>query len=142
MRLKEFGLTVAVSVLLGLVFHAAWVVLFIFASSQGAARVVKVMLWLLAPVISAAGFGAGLTLVPRGPSRRRTAFRTAFRIAFIGCAIGAAVMSPLGPMVVGFGVLAGGTMGAIVQCFADERGMRVWSTPRERGREARDADQG
>ncbi len=132
MRVWDFGRVVAASVLLGLVFHAAWVVLFIFASSQGASRLVKVMLWLLAPVISAVGFGTGLGAVAHGVPRRKTRFRPAFRMALIGCAIGAVVMSPLGPMVVGFGVLAGGGMAAVVQCLADERALRVWASGREK----------
>ena len=99
---------------MGAVFHATWVALFIFTASQGASGIVRAMLWLTAPVVTAVGFGLGLTLLQRDDPQSKTGFARAFVTALSGCAIGAVVMSPIGPMFVGLGVLGGGTVAVAI----------------------------
>ncbi len=113
---------VAIAALVGAAFHAAWVALFIFTVSQGASGVVRAILWLIAPIVTAVGFGLGLTLLQRQHPQPRTGFARAFVTALSGCAIGAVIMSPIGPMFVGFGVLGGGTVAVAIWVVSDHSG--------------------
>ncbi len=114
------GLRLVISVLTGTAFHALWVVAFIFAASRGASDMFRGILWLAAPVVGAAGFASGLTLMWRD-GRRTAGFALTFGKILSGCAIGAGLMSPIGPMFVGFGLLAGGALAAAIVCFSDSR---------------------
>ena len=112
-------LRVAAAVLVGAAFHAAWVVLVIFASSRGASGFVRAVVWFAAPIVTATGLAAGFTLLGRRKVRHRTTFARAFLTALVGSAIGAALGSPIGPMFVGMGVLGGGASAIAVRCYAD-----------------------
>jgi hypothetical protein len=118
----HFVVRLATAALLGGAFHAAWVALFIFAVSQGAPGVLRATLWLTAPVVTAAGFGLGLTLSRHHEPDPRTRFGRAFVAVLSGCAIGAVVMSPIGPMFVGLGVFGGGLVAAAVRVASDRPG--------------------
>jgi hypothetical protein len=112
---------ITVALLAGTAFHVAWVATFIFAASQGAPGILRAMLWLIGPLVTAIGFGLGLTLWQRHDPQRQTGFARAFMAAVSGCAIGALVMSPIGPMFVGLGILGGGTV-AVAIWVASDRG--------------------
>lgn len=111
------------AVVVGAVFHAAWVASFIFIASQGASGIVRAMLWLTAPVVTAAGFGFGLTLAQRRDPESRIGFTRAFVTALSGCTIGALVMSPIGPMFVGLGVLSGGALAVVMWTVSGRAGI-------------------
>jgi hypothetical protein len=110
---------VVIAALVGAAFHAAWVVLFIFAASRDAPGFVRGVLWLIVPVVTATGFALGLALLPRREPEPGTDFTRAFLTALSGCAIGGVVMSPIGPMFVGLGVLGGGTVAVAIRVALD-----------------------
>ncbi len=115
-RPRDLGLRLAASLVLGVVFHAAWVASFILAASLGASVAVKAVLWLFAPILTAAGFTTGLALLPQVVWRPSGSLTRAYLTVLTACAVGAAVMSPIGPMLVGFGVVAGGTAAVVFWC--------------------------
>ncbi len=129
-RIRNWASRVLTSVLLGVAFHAAWVTLFIFASSAGASAFVRATLWVFAPVVTAAGFATGLALVSRSLPRDSRAFTRPYLTALTGCVVGAAALSPIGPMFVGMGALAGGTLATLFRCYADSRAGR-WTGLRD-----------
>ncbi|MEO8499947.1 MAG: hypothetical protein ABI565_03465 [Vicinamibacteria bacterium] len=68
-----------------------------------------------APVAAAIGFGLGTLLIERVMRRRETTIGQALLWPFVGCAVGAVLVSPLGRMFVGVGVLAFGTVAVVVR---------------------------
>jgi hypothetical protein len=122
---------VTVAALVGVAFHAAWVALFILAVSQGAPGSLRAILWVIAPIVTAIGFGLGLTLLQRRHPAPDTGFAHAFAIALAGCAMGAVILSPIGPMFAGFGVLGGGTIAAAIRVVSEQsgRGRRAGERP-------------
>lgn len=117
--LRRSGVRFTVAVLVGLGFHVMWAVLYIFSASHGASGGLRGLLWCVAPIITAAGYGLGLTLLPRLQPQPRTGFARAFVAALAGCVIGAVIGSPIGPMFVGFGILGGGAMAVAVRVVLD-----------------------
>lgn len=71
--------------------------------------VVEAILWLLAPVMTAAGFALGIALFERLAGQNRTAFLHIFLWPLVGCAIGAGVVYWFGPMLIVFAMFAAGT---------------------------------
>ena len=98
----------AFSLLCAGVFHCVWLAAFLLTTKLDS-PVVEVILWLLAPVITAAGFAAGIAILERLTGASRTKFSRIFRWPLIGCAIGAGVVYWFGPMLIVFGMFAVGT---------------------------------
>jgi len=78
----------------------------LFGRSSGPA--VQAILWLAMPVVTAAGFAAGVTLWDRLSGTRTTRFIRVFAWPLVGCAVGAGVVYPFGPMLIVFGMFLGG----------------------------------
>ena len=104
-------LKTAVSLLLGGVSYAAWLAVFLMAvksdnsAAQGA-------LFFVAPLVTAAGFTAGITIFEK--STRLDCLR-AYTWPLAGCVVGLATVYWFGPMVIVGTMLAGGTVGVAIR---------------------------
>lgn len=107
-RLRRVLARIACSLLGAGLFYAAWMALFLLTGSPDS-PVVEAILWLLAPVMTAAGFALGIALFERLAGQNRTAFLHIFLWPLVGCAIGAGVVYWFGPMLIVFAMFAAGT---------------------------------
>jgi hypothetical protein len=108
--LRQALVRIACSLLGAGLFYAAWMILFLLTSGS-AGPFIQAILWLLAPVMTAAGFALGVTLVDRFAGHGRTAFLRIFPWPLIGCAVGAGIVYWFGPMLIVFAMFAAGTAG-------------------------------
>lgn len=99
---------IAVSLLCAIIFYIVWMVAFLLTASLESTAA-ETTLWLLAPVITAAGFATGIAVRERLSGKARPHFLRIFLWPLVGCAIGAGIVYPLGPMLIVFGMLAAGT---------------------------------
>ena len=104
---------VATSLLCGGVFYCAWMAVFFLAIGLDSPAV-EFVLWLLAPVVTAAGFATGIVAVDRLTSTNEAGFLRVFIWPSIGCAIGAGVVSWFGPLLIVFGMFVAGTVSVAV----------------------------
>jgi hypothetical protein len=114
---------IAVSLLCAIVFYLVWMVAFLLTTGLES-PVAETILWLLAPVITAAGFATGIAVRERLSGKARSHFLRIFLWPLIGCAIGAGIVYPLGPMLIGFGMLAAGTASMALREVAGYFGTR------------------
>ena len=105
---------VALSLLCAGVFYSAWLAAFLLVDRLDSA-VVETILWLSAPVATAAGFAAGVIAVERLTGAGKTGFWRIFLWPLIGCAIGAASVYWFGPMLIVFGMFAAGTASLVLR---------------------------
>jgi hypothetical protein len=99
---------IAFSLLCALVFYLVWMVAFLLTTGLESTAA-ETILWLLAPVITAAGFATGIAVRERLAGKARPRFLRIFLWALVGCVAGAGLAYPLGPMLAVFGMLAAGT---------------------------------
>ena len=113
-----------VSTLCAGVAYVGWLAL-VLLTKDSASAVLRAALWLLAPVVTAAGFAAGSAFFERrdGPLLKR--FARIFLWPLVACSVGAAVVCPFGPMLVVFGMfMAGATSIALREALAIRRARR------------------
>jgi hypothetical protein len=91
------------------VFYGAWMAAFLLATKLHSPAV-EAILWLLAPVITAIGFAAGVVIAQRITGNGRDGFLRVFVWTLIGCAIGAGIVYWFGPMLIVFGMFAAGVV--------------------------------
>gem|GEM_PF-688579 len=111
MDLRRFWkaiLRIAFSLVCAIVFYIAWMAAFILTARLDS-PVVETILWLLAPVITAAGFATGIAVRERLAGQKRSRFLRIFLWPLIGCAIGAGLMYSFGPMLMVFAIFFTGT---------------------------------
>lgn len=108
------SLRVAVSPPWAAVFYTAWMGAFI-TWSPSAGPITRALLWLAAPVVTAAGFALGLTLFRWRVRPRGVQFLRSYAFPLLGCAVGAAVVYPFGPMLVVFGMFVVGTLAVTIR---------------------------
>ena len=96
------------------VFYTAYLAVFLTATKSGSV-IVETVLWLLAPVVTAAGFAVGVTAAERLARKDRTSFIRIYMWPLVGCAIGAAIVYPFGPMLIVFGMFAAGALSIAVR---------------------------
>ena len=101
-------LRVTFSLLCAGLFYTGWLAVFLLSARLGNS-VVEVIGWLLAPVVTAAGFTAGLMIMERLTRRGETKFLRLFIWPLIGCAVGAGTVYWFGPMLIVFGMFMAGT---------------------------------
>ena len=114
LNLWKVLLRLASSLLGAVVFYAAWMAAFITVTRSGSV-VAETILWLLAPVMTAAGFAVGITVAERLTKREKSSFIRIYVWPLAGCAIGAAVVYPFGPMLIVFGMFAAGTASVAIR---------------------------
>ena len=113
----------AVSLLLAGVFYAAWLAVFLAAARLEQAQLERAM-FILAPVVTAAGFATGTALVERVRNETRTGFFLSWVWALSGCVVGAIVVYWYGPMLIVFTMLVGGTIAVAYRDFTRTRSRR------------------
>jgi len=107
---------VAFSVLFAGLFYTGWLAVFlVLGALKTSTDPAKVILWVIAPVITAAGFAVGLTVVRRLTQARREGFLRTFLWPLVGCILGAVVVVWLGPMLIVFGMFVLGTGSVALQ---------------------------
>ncbi len=105
---------VAFSILSAGVFYFAWMGVFLFATKLGVS-IIRPILWLLGPVITATGFAAGIAIFERLTGTSKTRFLQVFIWPLIGCVIGAGVVYPFGPMLIVFGMFTAGIVSVVLR---------------------------
>jgi len=111
-----FGLfiRIIVSVILAGIFYTGWLAVAIPVLKSGH-LFAKALCWLLAPVVTAAGFAAGIAIFELLPGTRKSKPRDIILWPLAGCAIGAAVVFFFGPMLIVFAMFALGAAGILTK---------------------------
>ncbi len=91
------------------IFYLVWMAVFLLATRLNSSAI-EAILWLLAPVLTAAGFAIGITISEQLTQTSKTRFLGNFIWPLIGCAIGAGVVYWFGPMLIVFGMFVAGTI--------------------------------
>ena len=89
--------------------YSLWMVAFILATPLHNVTV-ELILWLLAPPVTAAGFTAGVAAFEHLVKDPRSKFIRIFLWPLTGCTVGAAAVYWYGPMLIVFGMFAAGTI--------------------------------
>ena len=116
-RLLVIAARVALAVLLAGVFYAAWMAVAIPTIKAGSGGwIVRVVLWILAPIVTGFGFALGPKIFDLfAPAARRTSLWKAYEWCLAGCAIGGGVLWLFGPMLIVFGMFTAGTLTVAAQ---------------------------
>jgi hypothetical protein len=104
----------ALSLLCAGAFYFLWMAAFIMSAGLDSSAV-EAVLWLLAPVTTAAGFAAGIALFERLTGTSRAGFLSTFVWPLVGCAIGAGIVFWSGPMLIVFGTFAAGAASVVLR---------------------------
>lgn len=132
-----FGRVVLSLVFAG-IFYTGWLAVAIAVHKSGLdSLVLKVLVWLSAPVVTAAGFAVGVAIFELLPHTRRSKFGNIFKWSLIGCAIGAGIVVWFGPMLIVFGMFALGTTSVAIRelvKFRETEGQRQKPTEQFSGK--------
>jgi hypothetical protein len=105
---------VTVSVLCAGVFWCIYLVVFL-SSHRHVGPAGRAVLWLLAPVVMAAGFTAGVWIHERLTSGPRISIGRLYLWLLLACALGAAAIYWHGPMLIVFAMFATGTISIVLR---------------------------
>lgn len=106
-------LRIIVSTGTGGVCYLVWLVIFLAIADRSAGQF-RFILWIMAPVVTAAGFAAGIAILD--PSLRQARqFLRLYAWPLVGCAVGAIGVYWRGPMLIVFGIIAGGAAAIILR---------------------------
>lgn len=97
------------SLLFGGLFYLVWMTAFLL-SLPTHTGLIEVLLWLLAPIITAVGFAIGIHYFNRLIRREKTSFLRILIWPLTGCVLGAVIVYWFGPMLIVFSMLAVGTL--------------------------------
>jgi len=107
--LARVGLSVVGAGVFYLVFLVA------FLTWYETSKAVEAALRLSAPVATAAGFAVGAAILePRSRTQKAWFFRI-LAWPLVACAVGAAIVYPMGPMLIVFGMFAAGTAAMVLR---------------------------
>jgi hypothetical protein len=107
-------LKIASSVLCAAALYLLWMGAFIVLSER-TGPVIRGVLWVLAPVVTAAGFALGVAAAERLLRSRSGSFARIFPWPLAGCAVGAAAVYWYGPMLIVFGMFLLGTASVVLR---------------------------
>jgi len=113
-RLRRTLTRVLCSLFCAGVFYAVWLAFFLESVRPGNATA-PAALWLSAPLVTAAGFAAGIALHERLTEQSRDPFLRIFLWPLIGCAAGAGAVFWFGPMLIVFGMFGAGTAAVVLR---------------------------
>lgn len=127
-RLRRTVTRVFCSLFCAGVFYSVWLASFLASVGPGNTTA-PAALWLSAPVVTAAGFAAGIALHERLTEQSRDPFLSIFLWPMIGCAAGAGAVFWFGPMLIVLGMFGAGTAAivlreVVVHLSRDQRGKR------------------
>ena len=95
-------------------FYAGWLAVFLLTAGAHS-PVAHATRWLSAPLVTAAGFAAGIAISERLTKVRKTRFFRILLWPLIGCALGAGAVYWFGPMLIVFAMFAAGTASVILR---------------------------
>jgi len=126
-RLLAIVVRVALSVLLAGVFYTGWMAVAIPTIKAGfGGWIVKVALWILAPIVIGFGFALGPKIYDLfSPAARKSSLWKAYKRCLAGCAIGGGVLCLFGPMLIVFGMFAAGTLMVAVHAVIATSATRI-----------------
>ena len=110
----------AVSVVSGAAFYLAWMAVFL-VSRPCHSPLFRGLLWILAPIATGLGFSAGAALFVRFRHLDHLPLRRLYGYPLTACSVGAAVVFPLGPMLIVFGMCLLGSLAMLLFEVADFR---------------------
>jgi hypothetical protein len=113
----------SVSLLLGAAFYAAWLAAFLWSNQLENAKLDRA-LFVLAPVVTSAGFATGVALVDKMAGGTPTGFFLSWVWALMGCSIGALAVYFYGTMLIVFTMLIGGTLAVVAREITGARSRR------------------
>ena len=119
-RLLKGAVNVVVSLICGGVFYFAWMAAFLLTLELDR-PILNIVLWPLAPVVTAAGFAVGVMIAQRLTGTERSGFSHIYRWPLVGCIVAVAVVYPIGPMLIVFAMLVAGTVGVALREIATAR---------------------
>lgn len=99
---------VLAAALVGGLCYLGWLAAFLLLSGPPGQIQPNLLVWLSAPLVTAAGFAAGMALVERLAGRVWRAYWRLLIWPVVGCTVGAAAVYPFGPMLIVFGIFVGG----------------------------------
>ena len=105
---------VSLSVIFAGVLYFVWMGVFIISADK-VGTLVKGILWILAPVVTATGFTIGLVVAERLLGSTREPLIRVFLWPLTGCAIGAAAVFWFGPMLIVFGMFPVGIASVVLR---------------------------
>jgi len=116
-RLFKGAVNVVVSLLCGGAYYFAWLAVFLLTLKLDL-PILNIVLWPLAPVVTAAGFAVGVMIGQRLTGAERSGFGHIYRWPLVGCIVAVALVYPIGPMLIVFGMLVAGTMSVALRELA------------------------
>ena len=105
---------VALALLCAGLFYVAWLAAFLLTTKADSA-VANAIRWLSGPVVTAAGFAAGIAISERLTGAHKTPFLRIFLWPLVGCAVGAGAVYWFGPMLIVFGMFAAGWASVVIR---------------------------
>lgn len=122
-RLLAIVARVGLSVLFAGVFYTGWMAVAIPTIKSGfGGLVVKIIFWILAPIVTGLGFALGPKIFESLlPAANKSSFWTTYKWSLASCAIGGGVVCMFGPMLIVFGMFAAGTLSVILREVARVR---------------------
>ena len=105
---------VSASILCAGVFYSIWLAVFLLAIRVNHAAI-ETILWLLAPIATAAGFAIGIVIPERLTATGTSPFLRVFAWPLTGCVVGAAVIYWFGPMLIVFSMFVAGTVSVVLR---------------------------
>lgn len=107
---------VILSVIFSGIFYTGWMAVAIpVLKSENYSILLKAIIWLAAPVVTALGFTTGVFIFELLPGTRKSKFLNIFKWSLAGCAIGAGTVVLFGPMLIVFGMFTLGTVAIAVR---------------------------
>ncbi len=103
-----------VSVLWAGLTYFVWMGVFLFVSPFDNA-ILEAIMWVSAPIATAAGFTLGILLMERRAGERSASFARIFMWPLFGCIAGAVSVYWFGPMLIVFGMFVLGTVGVVLR---------------------------
>lgn len=112
--LPQAALRIGLAIVCAAVFYAGWLATVLAIGGAGGA-VARIVLWVLAPVVTAVGFAVGFVAADRLMRIGGTGFSRVVLWPLTGCAIGAGAVYWFGPMLIVFGMFVGGIAGLVAR---------------------------
>ncbi|UCD30212.1 MAG: hypothetical protein JSV03_07015 [Planctomycetota bacterium] len=110
----------SVSLLFGGIFYFFWMAAAI-TTFKSDTHWLLIILWPLAPVVTALGFAIGVVIFERLTDTSKTKFLHIYIWPLVGCAGGVGVVYWFGPMLIVFAMLAFGTVSVALREFIQYR---------------------
>jgi hypothetical protein len=108
-----------VATVLGVAAYTLWLTLYLLFGRAGPAQ--GAFLWLLAPIVTALGFSAGIAIRGRPWEGEGVPLARTLGWPLAGCATGAVVAAVFGPMLIAFMMLVGGAVAVVLLVTREAR---------------------